>query len=323
MTENPDPQMQRDGSLCTLFSPSELCRRWLLIGMIALVIDLVLGIASTVLEFQHWGQEGFTSGVVIAYAAIVPEMFVVAAYLVVAQEAGTRGLWKSAAGMLGSYILFCTFGLVMLEVLSVAGSIAIIILVAAGILGLLAFSISGIPRFLERSDSFCYAEESVNDTVSSGGPGWLGGFAIFGVFVVLRLLFRAGLDIDDWQLIELFAVIAFGLSFAIWFAVTKIRHRRRLGGMASVIGWTEILILLIHLGMALAILAVLINETEVNPLLDDDGVDQVLDPWMRRASLISAVSHGVWAILTAVFFSGIRGRTQRVVDYKCNALAKP
>lgn len=163
---------------------------------------------------------------------------------------------------------------------------------------------------------------------SPQGLGWIGGVAMFLVFVVLRLLFRrfaqpafrAGLDIDNWQLIELLAVIVFGLSFAVWFAVTKFRHRRTLGRMASVTGWTEIVILLIHAGLAVTIFAVLINEAAANPLLDDDGVDQLLEPWIKRASLVSSVSHALWCVLTAMFFASTRGRVCQLPEWSRRCL---
>lgn len=83
--------------------PSRRCRHWLLIGMIMLAADLVLGVLATVLEFRHWGKEGFTPDVVVSYITIVPQILLLTSYLVLAREVGARGLWKSVAGMLGSY----------------------------------------------------------------------------------------------------------------------------------------------------------------------------------------------------------------------------
>ena len=298
-----------------LFTPGERCRRWLLIGMILLLIDLVMGVASTVLEFQHWGEEGFTPDVVLGYAAIIPQMLIVVAYLVLAREADARGLWKSCAGMAGSYLLVCLIGLVLLEVLPAAGNTAVMIVVAIGILGLLGFSISGIPRFAEPSAPATPEDEAK----SSGVPGWIGGLASFIVYLVLRGLYRRfirpvlgeGFEADDWTMMEFFALLVFGVSFAIWFAITKIRLRRKLGSMACVTGSAEILILLVHAGMAIAVLAVIINTAAVNPQIDDDGIDRLLDPWMKRGSLITVTSHAIWAVLTFAFFASVRMRSSK------------
>jgi hypothetical protein len=316
MTENFGEQSHVAAS--ALFAPSERCSRWLVIGTIALLIDLALGVASTALEFQHWGEEGFTPDVVLTYLAVLPQILIVVSYLVFAREAEMRGLWKSAAGMLGSYLLVCLFGLVMMEVLPKTGNIAIMIAVAVGLLGLIGFLISGIPGFAQHCEPVADAQSTADESQSSGGPGWIGAFAMFIGFLVLRGLFRvfikpmlgAGFDIDDWQMVELLALVVFGVSFAMWFAVTKILHRRTLGGMACVTGTVEILILLIHAGMAITIITILINEVAVNPLLDDAAVDQLLDPWAKRASLAFAASHAVWVVLTVMFFVSVRNRSK-------------
>ncbi|MDA1049054.1 MAG: hypothetical protein O3C40_01055 [Planctomycetota bacterium] len=304
-------------SLC---EPSPPCRQWLLIGMIMLGADLVLGVLATVLEFRHWGEEGVTPDVLISYAAIMPQIVLIMSYLVLAREADARGLWKSVAGMLGSYLLMCLLSLVFMEVLPDAGNTAITITTALGILALLGFSISRIPRFgnltgADQSPQMPATEPK--ESPSDGNIGWLGGIALFIAFLVLkglgrrfiRPIFGAGLEADDWALIEFIAIFAFGLSFAIWFAITKIRLRGKLGTVSCVTGITEILILLVHAGMAAVILTVIVTEAAAAPQLDDAGIDQILDPWMKRGSLVSAVCHVVWVIVTAVLFASLRSRS--------------
>ena len=72
----------------------------------------------------------------------------------------------------------------------------------------------------------------------------------------------------------------------------------------------ELLILLVHVGMAITILTVIINGAAGNPQLDDDGIDQLLDPWTKPASLISAASHAVWVALTVAFFASVQKRRE-------------
>lgn len=301
------------------FTPAAHCRRWLLIGSVALLVDLIAGVAATVLEFRHWGDDGFTPDIVLAYAALLPQMFMVAAYLVLARDANVRGLWKSTAGMAGTYLLVCLLGLALMEVLSAAGNVAVMVAVAFGILGLLGFSISGIPRFAAPSDPVSDLKMPVEETGSSGIPGWIGGFVMFIAYLVMRGLFRRfirpllgeGFAADDWAMMEFFALVAFGVSFAIWFAITKIRQRQTLGRMACVTGWAELLILLFHAGLAITILVVIMNTVAVNPQIDEDGIDRLLDPWMKRGSLLTAASHAVWAVLTFAFFVSLRMRSDQ------------
>ncbi len=293
--------------------PSERCRRWLGIGIVALLVDLVLGVASTVLELIHWGEGGVTPDVIVMLIAIVPQCLVVSTYMVLARDARIRGLWKSTAGMLSCYLLFILFGVVMLEVLPQPGNVAVMILVAMGLAAVLAFSASDLPRFEAETETASPDAEGQAGSASTDGPGWGGGLAIFAVFLVIRLLFRrfvrpafrGRFDIDDWQLLELLAVAAIGLSFAVWFAVTKIRHRRTLGTMAGVTGAAELLILVVHVALAATILAVMVNAAIDNPEMTDEALDQLLDPWTKRASLTSAACHVLWCVLTIKLFTAI------------------
>ena len=306
------------------WEPSRRCRRWLFIGMIMLAADLVLGVLATALEFRHWGEEGLTQDVLIAYAAIVPQIVLAFSYLVLAREADARGLWKSVAGLLGSYLLVCLISLVFVDILPNAGNMAVVVAAAVGMLALFGFSISAIPKFREQAgtkpasadQTALPSESEPNESPSAGNLGWIGGIAIFIVFVVLKGLvrrfirpaFRAGFAVDDWALFAFIALIAFGLTFAVWFAITKIRLRERLGMMACVAGVTEILILLIHIAMAAIIFAVMITEAAAAPQLDDAGIERLFDPWMKRASLMVAASHVVWILVTLFFFASVRTR---------------
>lgn len=293
--------------------PGERCRRWLGIGIVALLVDLVLGVVSTVLELIHWGEGGVTPDVVVMVIAIVPQCLVATTYLVLARDVQLRGLWKSTAGMLSCYLLLVLFGVVMLEILPPAGNVAVMILVAIGLAAVLVFSASDLPRFETDTDTASPDVERQAGSASSDGPGWGGGLAIFAVFLVVRFLFRrfarpvfpGGFDIDDWQLLELFAAATAGLSFAVWFAATKIRHRRTLGTMAGVTGTAELLILVVHVALAATIFAVMINAAIDNPEMSDEAVDKLLDPWTKLASLTSAACHALWCILTMKLFAAI------------------
>jgi hypothetical protein len=310
----------------TLWQPSNRCRKWLLIGIFALLADLLAGVVATVLEFRNWGEEGFTPDVVLSYAAIIPQIIIITSYLVLARECGARGLWKSVGGMAGSYLLMCLIGLVMLEVLPDIGNVAIMAIAALGLVGLIGFSVSGIPRFSSLAETNSSPPESAQDPEPSAKLGCLGYLVGFIVLVAVRGVMRRfigpffrGFAIDDWVLLEFLAIGLFGLSFAIWFAVTKIRLRAQLGSMACVLGITEIVILIIHAGLAVLIFAAIISEAAANPQLDDAGIDRLLDPWMKRGSLVSAACHVIWVVVTAAFFASLQQRSENdAAQYEAN-----
>ena len=220
--------------------------------------------------------------------------------------------------MLVSYLLICLLGLVVLEVLPEAANLAIMIMAALGIVGLISFSVSNTPQFANVAETNDSPPEAVDSEPSTklGCLGYLMGFI---VLLALKGLMRQfigpffrGFVVDDWALLELVTIGLFGLSFAIWFAVTKIRLRTQLGSMACVIGITEIVILMVHTGLAVVVFAAMITEAAANPQLDDAGINQLLDPWMKRGSLISASCHLVWVIGTAAFFVSVRQRSKQV-----------
>ena len=59
------------------------------------------------------------------------------------------------------------------------------------------------------------------------------------------------------------------------------------------------------------ILAVIISEAAANPQLNDDGIDRLLTPWMKRGTLLSTSCHVIWVILTAAFFASVRRRGEQ------------
>jgi len=67
-------------------------------GVFAAFTDGGLYVICTVLEVRFWEQEGLTPDTFVAYAAILPQMVVLAAFLTLAKDVGGRGLWKGAAG---------------------------------------------------------------------------------------------------------------------------------------------------------------------------------------------------------------------------------
>ena len=297
------------------WEPTPRCRTWMLVGVVALIADLVAGVAATALEFRHWGEEGLTPDEIVSYAAILPQMLVIAAYLTLARDAGARALWKSAAGMLGSYLLFCLIDLVMLEALPAPADTALVIVVAIGIVSLFAFTVSPIPRF--QVDTESKTSLGSREADSSSEPGWIATITLVIVLVAVRLGFRkliqphiGDFGAGDWATFELFAVALFGLFYAIWFAVVKIRFRATLGRMGLATGVIELLALVIHLAMLCGVVAYFLTEVMANPEITEEEFDGLLEPMFKPASVISTACHVVWAATTVTLFLSIRWRSK-------------
>ena len=195
--------------------------------MVMLAVDFLLGILATALEFRYWGAEGFSPDIAVSYVAVIPQVLLGNSYLLLARDMRARGLWKSVAGMLASYMLMCLLGLVILEILPDAGDVAVMALAAGGIVGLICFCVSDIPR-IESEGTASRSPVDLDDAKRTGKleivvciVGFIVMLGIKGVIRRFIAPFFRGFVFDDWVLLELLIVGLFGLSFAIWFAVAE------------------------------------------------------------------------------------------------------
>lgn len=301
-----------DASADQLWCPSERTRFWLPLGIGALFVDLSLGIAATALELTNWGKEGLTPDVVIGYAAIVPEALIVATYLVLARDAAARGLYKSMVGLFVSYLLFCLLSPVLLELLPRGWNEAAMLAVAAGIVGLVIFSVSKYPTLAEASQSL---DETGTAPAERGGGWWIHVVVLVGLFVLRRLVrknnFLGNWGRDEWAMVELAVVTAVACGYALWFAATKFRLRGKLGSAAAALGITELAILLIHAVLVAGLVYLMAAAVAANPQLDEDDVNKLLDGWLKQATVISIVCQAVWSLATAMFFVSLWMRPER------------
>lgn len=293
-----------------LWAPSQRARSWLTAGIAALVIDFVLAIAITALEVRHWGQQGLTPDVVLSYLAIVPQACVFLAWLVIAREAADRGLWKSTAGLFAAYLLASLVGVALIDGMPDGWIVAITVAAAIGIVGLLVFSLSKRPQFGVQPAE---AAEFPGETADSDSGGWalhiIGGLGLVAIKFFIRRVNRGlpniDLGVSGWALLEIIVVAIFAIWFFVWFAMAKIRLRHKLGGLAALVGGTELLILLAHAGMIAAGIWIVAAEVVANPLMDEDGIDKLLDPWLLRATYVSLACHGLWIVLTAALLASL------------------
>jgi hypothetical protein len=54
-----------------------------------------------------------------------------------------------------------------------------------------------------------------------------------------------------------------------------------------------------------------VSAAAANPQLDEDDLGELLDAWLKRGSVVSAVCHGAWCVITAFFFASLWMRPER------------
>ena len=84
------------------WQPGERTCRWLLFGIVAVLADCGLQIGGMVLDVHFWDDEGLTPAVAPGFVAILPQAVLLAAWLTLAGDVGSRSLWKSAAGFIAT-----------------------------------------------------------------------------------------------------------------------------------------------------------------------------------------------------------------------------
>ena len=303
--------------------PSPELRRWLLIGACAVVVEACLSAASLSIELsRHEESEGYTISDALDLATILPGILVLLTFLALAREAASVGLWRSSIGVFGSAWLMV--GLVYTGTEVVSGKWEILLTLAVGIGMVCLFVIianrpSGFlqPASAESPPKPSEAEpsepnapnakqrESERPRSEGGGWGWLG---TLGTLVFARLLITLVRHLHfDWyvSLSMIVGAVSAGslLVFLIWFAICKIRLRDKLGVMAAVSGWADLLGAALGLGLAVywfwVCIQVVVNAQE----FPDFYEPKILMPAM-------AVS-GFWIVcdlLVAALFLSVRAR---------------
>jgi hypothetical protein len=104
-----------------------------------------------------------------------------------------------------------------------------------------------------------------------------------------------------------FALLLLGVIFLIWFAVAKIRLRGKLGGVAAVLGWTEILQLVVFTGMVVWFLASLAGVGN-QPGVDDKTMEGLVEQMGRDLITAGMVIYLTWTLLTSRQFLSVRNR---------------
>jgi hypothetical protein len=318
-----EPLQETTPAVTAEASPSPaVLRHRLWTGTLGVLAAGGLAAAGCVADWSHPGAAGLTAGRLLSWAAILPLAWALRAYFAVAGVAGSPGLRRGAQ---------CLFGaVVLLSVLDVAGidglptGVRIALWVGCGI-GLVALTTA---PFVGPSDD---AEEVPAEKQSKpsrhGLARLIGGLAV-AVVVVLKLAAKSivvkwlvirwgarwlghhGIDVEAVGVVVALALTA---AFLVWFGVRKLRSADRLGRMAGLVGWFEILLVIGGLALA-GWFAGSIYAAARQPGMTDADLETATQGLLQTALLISAAACLVWSTLTAALFTAVR---DRLADEEC------
>jgi hypothetical protein len=331
-----DPKFQEPAAL---LAPSPLLHRQLLTGVGATLAAGGLMVASSVVELSQGQMAGVTPAHVISWLALIPLVLVLRTYLTLAREADSWGLRRSVQCLFGALVLFGLYELISLDVLDLGWQIALWIILGIGILALLGapfVSPSETPETPQApvppaTEAPAETTEPVSTTKKAGVFGGLG-------LCLLALVKLAGKGGILWKLfafrwlgrlfnninlglgaVAVFVLVVLGVIFLIWFAVAKIRLRGKLGGVAAVVGWTEILQLVVFTGMLVWWVASLIGAAN-QPGMDEKTLEGLVEQMGRDLITAGMVIDLTWALLTSWLFLSVRNRFNPEAEWQREVL---
>lgn len=258
----------------------------------------------------------------MAWLALVPLFFVLRAYVGLARETGSTGLRKSGQCLFGAILLSNVWDLATLQTMPTGWQIAWWIIFGIGMLALLSapFVVGSETRDAPAKAPTPAAAEEASPAATRRTGAIVA--VIAGLFVVFKLaakgilvkllLFRGVArwlrQFDGgWELMAGGLLLLLWAAFLLWFGIAKLRLRGRLGALAGLLGWLEILIVVFVMTSLTWLLVSLFS------MLGQPGVDEkAVESFVERAEQIGLlVSMGVallWGSLTAFLFAAVRSR---------------
>ena len=246
MAEGPFTSEKLSAGELEAWSPSEKLRLWLLIGAGAVLIEVCLSGTSCWIDFsRHQQPEGFTITDGLDLLCLLPGFLILLAFLALAREAGSLGLWRSSIGLFGSTWLLGALVYSDPEVGPAGLHVVLAVAVGIGAICLFAIVASNPSGFLQPASAESPAKEPESEKSKPKNSGW-GCFSVLGAAVLTRLILRGlrRMRVEWFELLcivgALILVCCF-VFFLIWFGISKIRLRRKFGIMAAVSGWADLL----------------------------------------------------------------------------------
>jgi hypothetical protein len=292
----------------------------LLGGALATLMTAGLAVGSSVLEFQQVNPQGFTLAQALGWAALVPGILVARTFYLLAQESQSFSLQKSSLCLFGTLVLFQVYELASLHILPEGGQIALWAVIVLGLLALVG------ALFVHPGKAEEKAKKPLPIEAASGAKnnkkGLLGGLAV-AVFVILKLvgkgllgkilIFRGigkllnNVNNANWEPAAITGLLLCGGVYLIWFAVSKIRLRGQLGGMAALAGWIELLLLVVGGGVFVSFLLEFFSAMN-QPGIKDQDLEELVKTWSQTIFLTEISAIIIWGMMTAFLFLSVRAR---------------
>ena len=163
---------------------------------------------------------------------LFPGFLILLAFLALAREAGSLGLWRSGIGVFGSMWLL---GAVAYSdpVVGPAGLDAVLaVAVGIGVVCLFAIVARNPSGFMQPATAKTLAKESESEKPKSKGSGW-GWLSALGAAILIRLVVKGLRRIDvGWFdllcVVGVLILVCCFVVFSIWFGISKIRLRGKL-----------------------------------------------------------------------------------------------
>lgn len=316
--------------------PSPLLRVRLFAGICAALFAGGLLALGAFIELAHGRPGGLTLAHAADWGALLPALWIVAAYSALGKEAESPALAKSAQCLFGTIVLLDLYELATLNVLPFGWLVALWVVF---VLGLVVVLFLPFVSHAAAEKQLSPDSANTNDAAPQSSPaaqptedgeaamtrtkaGIFGAIALIGV-AVLKVLAKGGLFFKifaargivrlfmklnlDWE--SAAAIVAFILAcvFLIWFAAAKIRLRRRLGGMAALVGWSEIICMLLALGVLIGLGIQLASAAE-QPGINNQELEELRLKFADDVTIVALVAGLVWTSLTVSFFAALRNR---------------
>jgi hypothetical protein len=302
--------------------PSAEVRSQLGAGIPAVLAAGALAVAGSVAELLERGVPGFTTAHALAWAALLPLLWVLRAYLVLARETDSPGLRKSSLCLYGTVVFANVLDLAVVDALPLAVRVVIWVVFAIGLLALLAapFMSGSEPDATPAATPAPAAPEP--GASATGRAGVVGGLVVallvllklagqglIAKVLVVRWIARAvgGVNAETGEVLAAMTVLLLGVAFFLWFGVSKIRLRDQLGAFVVLVGWLEILLVITFVGW-LTWLVAGVTAAAAQPGLAGQAPGP-LPEWAVEATVLLGIGGTIaWVFLTAYLFAAARDR---------------
>jgi len=315
-----------------VWSPSHWLHGRLLLGTwAALAVGVLLTISAAV-ELAIGQAPGFQLSHALAWMAVVPLVVVLRTYQDLGRETDSTGLAKGCLCLFWAFVFFQVLEFLSLKLLRPGWQIALLSAVGIGLLGLLGYigaSAKTQTSAPPAEDKDAAPEEGKAVPEAEAGPvvparvGLLGGLLIglvallkvfakghfFAKLVAFRAVGRLFRRFNWDSALTLAGIVLFccAAGFLIWFGVSKIRLRGRLGRLAVVLGGLEILLPVLFAGLFLNALTTVATAME-RPGIRPEEVQEIQAQALAGLTVTTLMVDIVYAALTALLFLAIRSR---------------